>query len=404
MYFAWRSTTASTSARLAMRSGPGSERSTAAGTDSASAPPSKRRYVARVTSMERRWSNSILAFAIPAAPMRSRRFRSSASVAIRIGEAIDVTRLHEQPVPSSSTTCRHPRTSVATIGRPIAAASIAERGKPSPMRREHIEIHSPIEAHEVGAAPQEGDSRLGGEGAVGRSERVGLVGIVGADDGEPHACSVVQQLSRTEHLGIPLLSTSLPARPTTTSSRSRPPSSTRAGCCIIVVDSRGVEPLQVDAVTEEHELVRGDVQASEHRQIFGVLYELSVRTGGSDTLERVEDAALQTQGRPAWRTGRARCSRSQVRRRSASRSARTAQAWDCGCERWRDEDDGRQDELAERSSILDRCHRPGRVLQLDVLDAASLDRRNVRPGRRSADDLVTRERRPRAADRATARG
>ena len=29
------------------------------------------------------------------------------------------------------TTCRQPRMSVATIGTPIAAASIAERGKPS---------------------------------------------------------------------------------------------------------------------------------------------------------------------------------------------------------------------------------------------------------------------------------
>ncbi len=35
------------------------------------------------------------------------------------------------PVDPSATTCRLPRMSVATTGRPIAVASIAERGMPS---------------------------------------------------------------------------------------------------------------------------------------------------------------------------------------------------------------------------------------------------------------------------------
>lgn len=35
------------------------------------------------------------------------------------------------PVTPSSTTCRQPRMSVATMGSPLAAASMAERGNPS---------------------------------------------------------------------------------------------------------------------------------------------------------------------------------------------------------------------------------------------------------------------------------
>ena len=62
------------------------------------------------------------------------------------------------PVTPSSTTWRHPRMSVATTGRPIAAASIAERGNPSRYDAEHVEVHRRVELVDVVPHPEERDA------------------------------------------------------------------------------------------------------------------------------------------------------------------------------------------------------------------------------------------------------
>ena len=48
-----------------------------------------------------------------------------------VGEGRRIAGGTSRPVDPSSTTCRQPRMSVATTGSPMAAASMAERGKPS---------------------------------------------------------------------------------------------------------------------------------------------------------------------------------------------------------------------------------------------------------------------------------
>lgn len=81
--------------------------------------------------MTRCWSKWVRARSTAAADMADRRSGSPSRPEMAPASASGERTGTSTPVTPSSTTCRQPRMSVATMGSPLAAASMAERGNPS---------------------------------------------------------------------------------------------------------------------------------------------------------------------------------------------------------------------------------------------------------------------------------
>ena len=77
-------------------------------------------------------ANSVSTRLRPAAPIAARRAGSPASAMIAFASAGASRGGTNRPLPPCRTTSRHPGKSVATIGRPQAAASSSVFGTPSP--------------------------------------------------------------------------------------------------------------------------------------------------------------------------------------------------------------------------------------------------------------------------------
>ena len=146
--------------------------------------PERRAASARAVGVEhaattRRSSNSARgARRAPAAPMGDARAGSSPRARIAAAKRAGRAERDSRPVTPSSTTWRQPRTSVATTGRPLAAASIAARGKPSRCdgrTNTSAPRYSVVDVVAQAEEPHAGPLRLGHRGP---GQGVGLVRVV----------------------------------------------------------------------------------------------------------------------------------------------------------------------------------------------------------------------------------
>ena len=145
--------------------------------------------------------------------------------------------------------------SVAITGRPLAAASMADRGKPSRYDGSTKRSKARIDVLHVVPLTSEDDAPAAtGSGELLGRDGIGLVGIGASDHHEDDVGVRVRRRSAASKSSRkPFCQTRRATVPTTTASTSTPRSARawRRRCSLCF----GTEALQVDAVAEQHQLV-----------------------------------------------------------------------------------------------------------------------------------------------------
>jgi hypothetical protein len=281
--------------------------------------------------------------------------------------------------------------SVATTGTPIADASIGERGETFAVRREHVDVHSRVEAGDVVAAAEETHTRGGCPRPVAGIERVFLGGIVVADHRESQARNVIAQSAR----GVEDLRVSLLAHQATDEAddhvvgRGRTELGAR-GLGVGGGDRRAIETTEIDAVPEQRQLARGYADAPECRDIFGVLHELGVGAQPCDPFHSVDhgapgEAVVGLRVEAVHGVDDDRHSSDPRRDPTVESGLRIVGVDDRGPQATE-----HRDQLAQRLRIFERGKRPGGVAERNVTDAALFERGHERSGRGDADHVVAR--------------
>ena len=259
-----------------------------------------------------------------AASSRTRTIASASRAGSRTGT--------RNPSTPSRATSRHPRTSVSTSGKPLAAASIGGPRHPLTPRGKYEHIHRCHQVGDVLPPPGEDDGVAAPLDLIGR-HRIRFVRIAVPDHQEPCVGHARTHLARRREELLVALLADHPSRPSRRPARPLPHRAALGVRARAALRPRaGREPGEVDPVPQV-ERSAGPHHARDDAPTPGPRPTGTARGRciARRSIRRRAPARAAATDRRASRTGRARCSRRAARRPCALRRAPSRRASGCGC-------------------------------------------------------------------------